>query len=38
MLTAGLDLDEVIASKLDFDLIGHYTRPDLFDFAVRNRS
>ena len=35
MLTAGLDLDEVIASKLDFDVIGHYTRPDLFHFGVK---
>jgi nitrilase len=38
ILTAELDLDEVIASKLDFDVIGHYTRPDLFDFRVKNRS
>ena len=32
ILTAELDLDDVIKSKLDFDVIGHYTRPDLFDF------
>jgi nitrilase len=35
ILTAELDLDEVIASKLDFDVIGHYTRPDLFHFGVK---
>ncbi len=35
VLVAELDLDEVIASKLDFDVIGHYTRPDLFHFGVR---
>ncbi|HEX8531678.1 MAG TPA: carbon-nitrogen hydrolase family protein [Cytophagales bacterium] len=35
LLVADLDLDEVIASKLDFDVIGHYTRPDLFHFGVR---
>ncbi|GAB3956251.1 carbon-nitrogen hydrolase family protein [Spirosoma harenae] len=32
ILMAELDLDEVLKSKLDFDVIGHYTRPDLFDF------
>ncbi len=30
ILMADLDLDEVLKSKLDFDVIGHYTRPDLF--------
>jgi nitrilase len=30
VLVAELDLDEVIASKLDFDVIGHYTRPTCF--------
>lgn len=34
ILTATLDLDEVLKSKLDFDVIGHYTRPDLFDFKI----
>ncbi|GAB3781927.1 carbon-nitrogen hydrolase family protein [Spirosoma horti] len=32
ILIADLDLDEVLKSKLDFDVIGHYSRPDLFDF------
>lgn len=31
ILIADLDLDEVIKSKLDFDVIGHYSRPDLFN-------
>lgn len=34
VLVADLDLDEVLKSKLDFDVIGHYSRPDLFDFRV----
>ncbi|UFH53749.1 carbon-nitrogen hydrolase family protein [Spirosoma sp. KNUC1025] len=34
ILVADLDLDEVLKNKLDFDVIGHYTRPDLFDFKV----
>ena len=32
ILIADLDLDEVLKSKLDFDVIGHYSRPDLFNF------
>ncbi|AUD02875.1 carbon-nitrogen hydrolase family protein [Spirosoma pollinicola] len=34
ILMAELDLDEVLKSKLDFDVIGHYSRPDLFDFKT----
>lgn len=34
ILTAELDLDEALKNKLDFDVTGHYTRPDLFDFRV----
>jgi len=37
VLFATLDLEEVIASKLDFDVIGHYNRPDIFHFEVRNQ-
>ncbi|MDJ1501297.1 carbon-nitrogen hydrolase family protein [Xanthocytophaga agilis] len=36
VLVAELDMDEVIQSKLDFDVIGHYSRPDLFTFTVKN--
>lgn len=32
ILIADLDLNDVIKSKLDFDVIGHYSRPDLFTF------
>ncbi|GAB3996469.1 carbon-nitrogen hydrolase family protein [Spirosoma daeguense] len=31
ILMAELNLDNVMKSKLDFDVVGHYTRPDLFD-------
>ncbi len=34
VLVAELDLDEITLSKLDFDVIGHYARPDIFDFNV----
>ncbi len=34
VLTATLDLDDVVRSKLDFDPNGHYTRNDLFRYDV----
>ncbi|GAB3697263.1 carbon-nitrogen hydrolase family protein [Spirosoma flavus] len=34
ILIAELDLDNVMKSKLDFDVVGHYTRPDLFAFTL----
>ncbi len=37
ILTAELDLDLVAKSKLDFDVIGHYARPDIFSFSVREQ-
>lgn len=33
-LVAYIDTDEVVQSKLDFDVIGHYSRDDIFDFKV----
>jgi nitrilase len=37
VITAELDLADIIKSKLDFDPIGHYARPDIFDFKVNNQ-
>ena len=34
ILTAEADRDELIRSKMDFDVIGHYSRDDVFDFQV----
>ena len=34
ILYADLDMDEIVRSKLDFDVTGHYARPDVFQFAV----
>ena len=34
---AELDLEEVVKSKLDFDVIGHYSRDDVFKFEVINQ-
>ncbi|MFM8322373.1 MAG: carbon-nitrogen hydrolase family protein [Chloroflexota bacterium] len=37
MLFADLDLDDLARSKLDFDVTGHYARPDIFQLAVDER-
>ena len=34
ILYAELDMAAVVRSKLDFDAVGHYARPDVFDFSV----
>ena len=34
ILYADLDLGEVARGKLDFDVVGHYARPDVFRLAV----
>lgn len=34
ILTAEADRDELIRSKMDFDVIGHYSRDDIFGFTV----
>lgn len=36
-LIAELDLDEISSSKLDFDVIGHYARNDIFQLSVMNQ-
>lgn len=37
ILTADLDLDEIPKSKYDFDVVGHYSRPDIFRLHVNTR-
>ena len=34
ILCADLDLSEVIRGKLDFDVVGHYARPDIFRLTI----
>jgi nitrilase len=34
ILTAEIDQDEVIRGKLDFDVVGHYARPDIFRLEI----
>ena len=35
LLYADIDLDEIIATKRKFDVVGHYSRPDVFNFNVK---
>ncbi|MEW6254691.1 MAG: carbon-nitrogen hydrolase family protein [Pseudomonadota bacterium] len=34
LLTADLDLDDLARAKFDFDVAGHYARPDIFTLTV----
>ncbi len=34
ILTAELDLDEIVRGKFDLDVVGHYARPDVFQLTV----
>jgi nitrilase len=38
MLFANLDLAEVARAKFDFDVVGHYARPDVFQLIVNENS
>lgn len=35
LLYAEIDLNDIIASKRMFDVVGHYARPDVFQFKVK---
>ena len=37
MLFAELDLGEIVRAKFDFDVVGHYARPDVFQLLVNER-
>lgn len=38
ILYAELNLAEVVQSKFDFDVVGHYARPDIFQLTVNEKS
>ncbi len=37
ILTADLDMDEIARGKFDFDVVGHYARPDVFRLHVNEQ-
>ncbi|RDU98081.1 nitrilase-related carbon-nitrogen hydrolase [Trinickia dinghuensis] len=38
VLTAEIDLDDIVRGKFDLDTAGHYTRPDIFELRVDARA
>ncbi|WP_028550298.1 carbon-nitrogen hydrolase family protein [Paenibacillus sp. UNC451MF] len=36
ILIATLDLSEIIQSRFDFDVVGHYSRPDIFQLVIND--
>lgn len=38
ILTADLDLDDIVRGKFDLDVVGHYARPDLFQLQVNTKA
>ena len=38
ILTANLDLGDIARGKYDFDVTGHYARPDVFRLQVNERA
>jgi len=37
ILYADLDLDDAISSRMDFDPMGHYSRPDILEFKLHEK-
>jgi nitrilase len=38
ILTAEIDLNEIVEGKYDLDVAGHYARPDIFRLEVNERA
>jgi nitrilase len=38
ILYADLDLGEIVRAKVDFDVVGHYSRPDVFQLTVNEQA
>ena len=38
LLVAQIDSDEVVKARYDFDVVGHYSRPDVFTLSVDERA
>ena len=38
ILTANLDIGDITRAKYDFDVVGHYARPDVFRLHVNEQA
>lgn len=38
LLCAEIDTDELVKARYDFDVVGHYARPDVFELSVDERA
>ncbi|KAM0938785.1 putative hydrolase [Dioscorea sansibarensis] len=38
LISADLDLGEIVRAKFDFDVVGHYSRPEVLSLTVRDHS
>ncbi|AZC37379.1 carbon-nitrogen hydrolase family protein [Pseudomonas chlororaphis] len=38
LLTAQIDTDELVRARYDYDVVGHYARPDVFELTVDERA
>ena len=38
IIYADIDLNEIISAKRKFDVVGHYARPDVFNFEVKRKT
>ena len=37
LIYANINLDNIIAAKRMFDVVGHYSRPDVFKFKIKSK-
>lgn len=37
LITADLDMTDIVRAKFDFDVVGHYSRPDVLSLIVRDQ-
>lgn len=38
LITADLDMADIVRAKFDFDVVGHYARPDVLSLTVRDQA